>query len=277
VFNPLKDLSLDQLRQVPALERWRLAEDIYEAAEPRILLHALAPLTPEVLTQLAALGRERARVLDMREERKFMTGVWNDRAGRFDPFAGTNLYWLRPDEVPAVTERLQQLVTEVEQALPGILALTNPIARALNHTADLASTLNGVAASTGPAVSNLTVLSAQLRGRGALGEWLVSADGQRQFEQSLTNANRVLTNMDATLSALSENLARSLDNLAGITSNLHAQVQANTNILSALSAAVRHTDELVQGLKQHWLLRSAFKAKATNAPPRAPLAPPKRW
>ena len=28
-------------------------------------------------------------------------------------------------------------------------------------------------------------------------------------------------------------------------------------------------DELVQGLKRHWLLRSAFKTKPTNAPPAA--------
>jgi hypothetical protein len=27
----------------------------------------------------------------------------------------------------------------------------------------------------------------------------------------------------------------------------------------------------VQGLKHHWLLRSAFKTKATNAPPAAPV------
>lgn len=277
VFNPLKDLSLDQLRQLPSPEKWLLAEDVYDGQEPRILLHALTPLTPETVKQLAALGRRQARVLDTREDRKSMTGVWTDRAGRFEPFARTNLYWLRPDEVPAVTERLQKLVTQVEQALPGFFALTNQIAQALDNTADLTSNLNTVAIGARPAVSNLTALSAQLRGQGALGGWLLSADGQRQFEQSLTHANQALTNADATLTALSENLARSLDNLAGITSNLHAQVQANTNIVSAISDAVVHTDELVQGLKRHWLLRSVFKVKATNAPPRAPLLPPKRW
>jgi hypothetical protein len=26
------------------------------------------------------------------------------------------------------------------------------------------------------------------------------------------------------------------------------------------------TDDFIQGLKRHWLLRSAFKTKATNAP-----------
>jgi len=277
VFHPLRDVALEELRQLPAPHKWLLAEDVYDPREPRILLHALSPVAPEVLRQLAELGRTRARVLDTRETRKTMTAVWNDRAGRFEPFARTNLYWLRPDEVPAVTEGLQRLLAQVEQALPGLLALTNRIARALDHTTDLASDLNALAVEARPAVSNLTALSAQLRGPGALGGWLLSPDGQRQLEASLIHANQTLTNANATLSALSENLARSLDHLAGITSNLHAQVQANTNLLRAVSDAVVHADELVQGLKRHWLLRSAFKAKATNAPPSAPLLPPKRW
>jgi hypothetical protein len=47
---------------------------------------------------------------------------------------------------------------------------------------------------------------------------------------------------------------------------LNAQVQANTNLLGGISKAVTDADDLVQGLKRHWLLRSAFKTKATNAP-----------
>jgi hypothetical protein len=61
-----------------------------------------------------------------------------------------------------------------------------------------------------------------------------------------------------------------LENLANVTSNLNAQVQANTNILSNVSEAVVHSDELVQGLKRHWLLRSAFKKKDD------PKEPPKK-
>ena len=48
-----------------------------------------------------------------------------------------------------------------------------------------------------------------------------------------------------------------------ITSNLNAQVQANTNILRSISKIVIDTDDLVQGLKRHWLFRSAFKTKNT--------------
>jgi hypothetical protein len=72
------------------------------------------------------------------------------------------------------------------------------------------------------------------------------------------------------LTALAENLSRSLDNLANLTSNLNSQVQVNTNILSEISRAVVDADDLVQGLKRHWLLRSAFRTKPTNAPPGVP-------
>jgi len=50
-------------------------------------------------------------------------------------------------------------------------------------------------------------------------------------------------------------------------------VQANTNLVGGLSQTVIHYDEFVQGLKHHWLLRSAFKKKNTNAPPAAPDQP----
>ena len=81
-----------------------------------------------------------------------------------------------------------------------------------------------------------------------------------QLQGALTNANALLANTDTNLTAI-------LLQLADITSNLNAQVQANTNMLSSLSKTVADADDFVQGLKRHWLLRSAFKTKATNAPP----------
>ena len=93
----------------------------------------------------------------------------------------------------------------------------------------------------------------------------------RQVSATLESANTTLAHTDTNLTMLVENLARSLDNLAGITSNLNAQVQANTNILSGISAAIVDADDLVQGLKRHWLLRSAFRTETipskTNLPP----------
>jgi hypothetical protein len=72
---------------------------------------------------------------------------------------------------------------------------------------------------------------------------------------------------------LAENPGRPLDKLAKLTSDLNGQVQANTNILGEISRAIINADSFVQGLKHHWLLRSAFKTNDTNAPPAVPLAP----
>ena len=82
----------------------------------------------------------------------------------------------------------------------------------------------------------------------------------------------MIANTDTNLNQLFDQLAVSLDNLAGITSNLNAQVQSNTNMLGSISQTVMDTDDLVQGLKRHWLLRSAFKKKP-DAKPASPTSP----
>ncbi|MGA9779794.1 MAG: hypothetical protein ACLPRE_13030 [Limisphaerales bacterium] len=72
-------------------------------------------------------------------------------------------------------------------------------------------------------------------------------------------------------------LSLTLDHLADITSNLNAQVQANTNMLGVVSKTVGDADDFVQGLKRHWLFRSAFKKENkgdTNAPS-SNLLPPR--
>ena len=63
-----------------------------------------------------------------------------------------------------------------------------------------------------------------------------------------------------------------MENIANLTSNLHAQVEANGLILTELSDLVIHTDDMIQGLKHHWLLRSAFGQK-TNPPPESIVKP----
>jgi len=280
--HPLKEVPVDQLAQLPAPGKWLLAEDVYATNELDIELPAQKTVvTPEVVARLKALGRTNVWLLDSREVRSSITAVWNDRAGRFEPFTRTSKpYWLRADETPALTERLHQLVEHVEQALPGFLGLTNLLALTLSNAVELTAHLNTLALEARPAVSNLAALGAQLQGEGALGAWLLPAESRTNLALALagsrdllTHANLLVVHADASLLSLTDNLARSLDNLAGITSNLNQQVQVNTNILSALSNAIRHTDEFVQGLKRHWLLRSAFRDKT---PPQPPGPPPGR-
>ena len=273
IFHPLREMALGEAETLPEAVKWQLAEDVYVEDEKglEIALPALSRLVSTNLARLRVLGKTRFLAFDTRETRKFMTGIWHDRAGRYDFYTRTNKpYWLPADESPAVSERLEKIVGQVEKALPNFFALTNQIAGVLSNTVDLTSNLNALASDTRPAATNLVYISSLLREPGSFGEWMLGTNAPRQMSATLESANPAITRADTNLAALVENLARSLDNLAGITSNLNSQVQANTNILSSISKAVVDADELVQGLKGHWLLRSAFRNRNTNTPPEEP-------
>jgi ABC-type transporter Mla subunit MlaD len=275
IFHPLREVSMAEAQSLQDSTNWMLAQEVWDATGTNLLAKAKSPLTN--LTALAAAGCTNLLIMNISEQRKLMTGIWNDREGRFDPYTRKSKYELLADESAAITERLEKLVDEVEQALPNILRLTNQLATVLSNSASLTSNLNAVAVGAQPTVSNLTVLTARLDHPGALGEWLLPTNISRQFEGALGRADTAFASADAALAsantnltALAENLGRSLDNLANLTSNFNSQVQANTNILGELSRAIVDADSFVQGLKHHWLLRSAFRTKDTNAPPTAP-------
>lgn len=214
------------------------------------------------LAALTAEGRNRDEALA-----QLNAEARADTASFYEQIETSAPYWVTPAESPALTERLDRIIQQAEMALPGILQLTNDLARVLSEAAGAMSNLNLMTAEARPAAANLADLSAQLRGEGALGEWLLAPQDRAQLSVVLTNTGTLLAGADTNLNRLVEELAKSLENLAGITSNLNAQVQANTNILSSVSDAIVHADELIQGLKRHWLLRSAFRAPATNAEP----------
>ena len=280
-FNPMREMTLGEAEILANAESWQLAEDVYVESEkgPELAVAALTPLVSTNLARLRAMGKSRFPAFDTREERKHITAVWDDKKGSYVKFipksdltanVKANLYWLPSDESPAVTERLEKLVDQVEQALPNFFGLTNQIAGVLSNTLDLTSNLNALALEARPAATNFAYISSQLREPGSLGEWMLGTNANRQMSATLESANTAIARADTNLVALVENLARSLDNLADITGNLNAQVQGNTNILSSISKAIVDADDLVQGLKRHWLLRSAFRTRATNAPPKAP-------
>jgi hypothetical protein len=223
------------------------------------------------LQAVAAAGYTNIMIMDHSQERKRITGIWNNKQRRYEPFTETNKpYWLAADESAAVTERLERLVGEVESALPNFLNLTNQLSLVLSNSANLTSNLNIVATTARPAVSNLAVATADLNRPGALGEWLLPTNINAHLDQTLVHADATLVNANTNLTVLCDNLYRSLDNLSSITSNLNHQVEVNTNLLSAISETVVNADQFIQGLKHHWFLRSAFKTKKTNAPPAAP-------
>jgi len=261
---PVRDVTLPEAKGL-ADSNWRLAEDVYQPGTTQMIAHAFQRLTN--LDAIVAAGKTRIGILDRNGRKKGLTAVWNEHENRYDICSKTDKpYWLRSDESPALTERLEALANQVQAALPNFLNLTNQLAAVLSNGAAMTANLSEVAVVARPAVSNLALVTAQLNQPGALGEWLLPTNINDKLDTALTVANTNLV-------VLAENLARSLDNLAGITSNLNAQVQANTNMLDAISRAVVDADGFVQGLKRHWLLRSAFKQEFTNAPPHPPPLP----
>jgi ABC-type transporter Mla subunit MlaD len=274
---PLREVALTEALGLPDLTKWHLAAEIYDM-QTNLVYKARTPLSKEVLDHLARLGLTKALLLDTREQRQSLTAVWNDDTHAYEAFIQTNPYFMMPEETPALTERLERMLAKAEAALPRFLALAAPLSQTATNASSLTSNLNFTILSAQPAISNLTCLTEQLRGRGQLGEWLLPTNLHNELEVTLTNVNETivtahaaLASADTNLTAVLQSLVKSLDELSGITSNLHAQVRANTNILSSMSDAIVHADGLMQGLKRHWLLRSAFKEKplaSTNAPPR---------
>jgi len=270
-FKPFKIVEVSGIQSLlPEWEKWQLGQEIYDATETNLVLRALSTLST-TLPALNRLGIKQVAVLDARQgqEKKYMTAVWNDQKGTYEAFfkGAKKKYELPSDEAPAVTDRIEQLVSEVQKALPSVFNLTNQLATVLSNTANLTSNLNEVAVGARPTVSNLAAATSNLDHPGALGEWLLPTNINVQLAMTLTNANATVVSVNTNLNAVIEDIGRSLDNLAALTSNLNHQVQQNTNILSNVSKAVVDTDDLVQGLKRHWLFRSAFKHKETNAPP----------
>jgi ABC-type transporter Mla subunit MlaD len=267
VFHPLQTLTVAEARAARDPSRWLLAEELHVHGT-NLIARPPNPLTN--LEEIVAAGFKTILVMDTNETRKTMTGVWDDKLGRYEIYTnGVSKYWLLSDESPAVTERLEKLLGQIETNLPQVFALTNQLQAVLANAADLVSNVNVVATTARPAVSNLAAITAHLDQPGALGEWLLPTNLHQQLEGTLTNANAALLGAATNLAVLAQNLNRSLDNLASMTSNLNTQVQANTNLVKAISDAIVHADELVQGLKNHWLLRSAFKPK-----PEKPAFPP---
>ena len=131
------------------------------------------------------------------------------------------------------------------------------------------SRANDVLADARPIIANLTRITENLSDpKGSLGEWLIPSDLSLQLTQALASANLLLTNSDAQITMVATELDRTIENLASITGNLHAQVRANTNIVSKVSKLIVDTDDMVQGLKRHWLLRSAFKEPEKSQRPK---------
>jgi len=263
--------TVPELEQLVAAEtnHWQLYQDVFDA-NSNIVFGAYTMLDESNLQVLGAMNLESNSVFayDNTVNYKRIVASWDNRVQRYVNFSPDHdTAWLRTVETPPVSDQLQGMIAQVQSALPNILALTNKISTILDNAANATSNLNIALMDAHPMLTNFAGVSAQLREPGGLAILALGTNGNDQIQGALTNVNSLLAHTDTNLTQLTGSLDATLNHLADITSNLNAQVQANTNMLGGISKTVTDADDLVQGLKRTWFLRSAFKVKATNAPP----------
>ena len=260
VFHPLRTVTLDEARNLPDPRNWVMAEEVMAPDPTNLLAKPFQPITN--LAAIAAARYTRITIMGTNVHQKLMTGIWNDQDGTYEPYKKGDRYWLQANETPAATEQLQSLITQVQNALPGVFNLTNQLSTVLSNSAVLTSNLNVVAVNVRPALSNVTETLANLNQPGALGQWLLPTNIANKLEGTLGAAAVSLTNANTNLTLLASNLNRSLENIAEMTGNLDEQVISNPTLLRGISDTIVHADQLVQGLKRFWLFRHLFP----NAP-----------
>lgn len=179
--------------------------------------------------------------------------------------------FIEPLEEPTLAERAQALLEVLEKQLPVIVEQIETVLAstesATTSAAGLADDAQLAVADARPILANLETITRQLRNPdGSLGAWLLTPELREGLEETLTVLNRDLESLNDTLT-----------NVAGMTGSLRGQVESNDYILDELSSLITETDDLVRGLKRHWLLESAFTLPPAPAPEaiEAPLlAPP---
>jgi len=281
VTQPISVLGLEEAKQtaIASPGDWQLAQDVFDE-NTNLIFHAYdhveavldesnAPLLAHCLIESNSIY-----VFNNQVNRNRIVASWHRGRHRYENFTpDSEDAYLHAVETPPVSDQLQAMVTQVQNALPGILALTNQLAAVLDNAATATANLNTTIVAAQPLVTNFAAISGQLREPGGAVTWVLGTNAGLQVQGALTNLNALLADTDTNLNMLTAGFGLTLDNVAGITSNLNAQVQANSNMLWGISKMVTDSDDFVQGLKRHWLLRSAFKVKATNAPPAKTVSP----
>jgi ABC-type transporter Mla subunit MlaD len=166
--------------------------------------------------------------------------------------------YLEPKEAPALAERAEKVVGQLEAALPGIIEKVDGV---LANTERLTASLDELVAGTRPVVANLGTITGNLKNpKGSLGEWLIPPELNERVRTTLDEVDSNLTVLSGTLR-----------NVEAITGGVRQQLDTNRDVLGEVSALVRDADDLVQGLKRHWLLRGAFPPPEPGAQELEPL------
>jgi len=268
----VRELTLAESKEFAGSNNVFFAHEVHDGTN--LIISTTNEVTAETLRTLGALGTNSVQIVNKNVRAHPIGWIWDVQHERYKPISKPNKgFWLLVSESPALTERLETIVQTVETALPDFLSLTNKLAGVLTNTAAMTAHADDLLVSAKPVVTNFAQITANLSGpKGSLGEWLLPTNVNLQLQTTLGTANSTLLTAQTNLNALSSNLLTSLENVANLTSNLHAQVEANGLILTELSDLVIHADDVMQGLKRHWLLRSAF-GSGTNRPPESILKP----
>jgi hypothetical protein len=277
VTQPVSILSLEDAKKLAseAPGHWQLSQDVLDQ-NSNVVFHAydhveniLDESNAAILAQCTFESNSIYVYDNTEKDKNHIVAAWHRGRHRYENFTpNSEDAYLRAVETPPISDQVQAMVLQVQGALPNILALTNKIAAVLDNTANATSNLNLTIVGTRPLLANFTDISGRLREPGGVLNWALGTNGNGQVQGALTNLNTLLVGVDTNLNVLTAGIGLTLENVANITSNLNAQVQANTNILSGISKSISDTDDFIQGLKRHWLLRSAFKSEnKTNAPP----------
>jgi len=278
MFYEFRPVSMTEAANLAGKTDFVLSEEVIKPDTKDILLKPFDPITPQALQILAEAGAKQIYVFNKKDERKNKppTAIWDPKLGRYKPFSkveDAKGYWIEAVEPPPLSDRLETVVNTVETALPGFLSLTNKLVRVLTNADNVIVHSDELLVSAKPVISNLTQITANLSGpKGSLGEWILPTNISSQLGLTLGSANTTVNSARTNLDMISTNLLATLENVTTLTSNLAAQVQANGLILTEISDLVIHTDEMMQGLKRHWLLKSAF-GKDTNAPVESVVRP----
>jgi ABC-type transporter Mla subunit MlaD len=261
VTQPISVLSLDDAKKlaVKSPGQWQLAQDVLDE-NSNVVFHAYDHVETVLDESNAALLAQCAfesnsiYVYDNTEKDKdHIVASWYRPKHRYQNFTPTSEdAYLHAVETPPISDQLQAMVLQVQTALPNILGLTNQLAAVLSNSIAATANLNTDLAEARPLLTNFTGISDQLKVPGGVLTWALGTNGSEQLQDALTHANATLAGTDTNLTAI-------LFHLADITSNLNMQVQENTNMLGSISKIVTDADDLVQGLKKTWFLRSAFK------------------
>lgn len=253
--------NLDELKSHVDSEsgRWQLAQEIYDE-KSNLVYRAYTWLNDTNLQRIADLHLPTVTAYDNTEkDRPYIVAWWHPKEHAYMAFKpNDDTAWLPVSETPPVADRLQAMISEVQDALPNFLSLTNQLTRILDNTAKATSNLNISIMDTHPLLTNANLTIARL---------------DTNVNRSLVKVEPLLTKANSLVGHLDTNVTATLMNLADITSNLNAQVQSNSNMLETISKTVQDYDTFVQGLKHHWLLRSAFKKENQNEKDNSPPPP----